>query len=195
MWLVCAFSSHSNHHLLFSLIFTRRRPISSQGHGLIDFYFHSIFPWSLLSCQPSGTKLQKGGEKTPVSSPRRRHKSLRRRPQKRSSSLRQPKGQNNKCRFNWDSPHRQNGQNVTFWQRRPSWRDKLIYISGNKARAACVQREKGAFSPTDRPSSCKRPAAPNVLSKILFQISWLFCKYFALNRFICMYWYLLKSSS
>lgn len=37
---------------------------------------------------------------------------------KRSSALRLPKGQNNKCRLSWGSLHGQRGQNVTFWQRR-----------------------------------------------------------------------------
>lgn len=61
IWLVCTFFSRSNHLMapFFSVIFTRRRPISSQGHGLIDFYFHSIFPWSLLSCQPPWNKTLK----------------------------------------------------------------------------------------------------------------------------------------
>lgn len=111
-----------------SLIFTRRRPVSSQGHGLIDFYFHSIFPRSLLSCHPRGTKTSKRVEKKKPqdSALRGEAQKVRGEEAKRSSSLRLPKGQNNKCRLNWGSPRTQRGQNVTFWQRRPSWRDKLI---------------------------------------------------------------------
>lgn len=86
--------------LLFSLIFTRRRLISSQGHGLIDFYFHSIFPRSLLSCQPPWNKTSKRRRKSAsLLTPQEAQKSPEKAP-KRSSSLRQPKGQNNKCRFN-----------------------------------------------------------------------------------------------
>lgn len=167
--LACAFSSHSTHlrtpsflsdlHTAAPHIVTRPWPNW--------FLFSFNIPWSLLSCQPPGTKLQKGLREKKRQSPHSagKHKSLLRRPPIKKFLFEAiPKGQNNKCRFNWDSPHGQKGQNVTFWQPRSSWRDKLIYRSGNKAGAACVQRGRKGLSarpwspvPARAPSHTKGP--------------------------------------
>lgn len=118
IWLVRAFLCRSNHREgpFFPVIFTRRRPVSPPGHGLIDFYFHSIFPWSSLE---QNFKKDEEKKNTRLLSPRGSTKVCREGP-KRSSFLGLPKGQNNKCRLNWGSPRRQRGQNATLWQHRPS---------------------------------------------------------------------------
>lgn len=65
------FLTSSNDHLGQLLIFTRRRPVSSQGHGLIDFYFHSIFPLEFAFFSASWNKTSKSrrrkSRKTPHS--------------------------------------------------------------------------------------------------------------------------------
>lgn len=79
IWLVCAFLRRSNHRQgpSFSVIFTRRRPVSPQGHGLIDFYFHWIFPWS---CLEQNFKKEEKENSSPLSAGK--HKSLQRGPER-----------------------------------------------------------------------------------------------------------------